>query len=113
VFGDGAGFVALAALAGLLFALGFAAYARSRQMRTGRRPPVGGVAAVAIVLAPLAAYLLAGRPVSFAYAELRGFNLRGGLQLYPEFVALVFGLVTYTAGFIAEIVRAGVNASRR
>jgi general L-amino acid transport system permease protein len=113
VFGDGAGFVALAALAGLLFALGFAAYARSRQMRTGKRPPVGGVAAVAIVLAPLAGYLLAGRPVSFAYAELRGFNLRGGLQLYPEFVALVFGLVTYTAGFIAEIVRAGVNAVPR
>jgi general L-amino acid transport system permease protein len=35
------------------------------------------------------------------------------LQLYPEFVALVFGLVTYTAGFIAEIVRAGVNAVPR
>jgi general L-amino acid transport system permease protein len=113
VFGDGAGFVALAALAGLLFALGFAAYARSRQMRTGKRPPVGWVAAGAVVLAPLAAYLLAGRPLSFAYAELRGFNLRGGLQLYPEFVALVFGLVTYTAGFIAEIVRAGVNAVPR
>ena len=49
----------------------------------------------------------AGRS-SFSFAELKGFNLRGGLQLYPEFVALVFGLVTYTAGFIAEIVRAGV-----
>ena len=32
------------------------------------------------------------------------------MQLYPEFAALVFGLVTYTAGFIAEIVRAGVLA---
>ena len=51
---------------------------------------------------------LAGRPITFTFAELHGFNLRGGLQLYPEFVALVFGLVTYTAGFIAEIVRAGV-----
>ena len=32
------------------------------------------------------------------------------MQIYPEFAALVFGLVTYTAGFIAEIVRAGVLA---
>ena len=32
------------------------------------------------------------------------------MQLYPEFAALIFGLVTYTAGFIAEIVRAGVLA---
>ena len=43
-----------------------------------------------------------------ATRALHGFNLRGGVQLYPEFVALVFGLSTYTAGFIAEIVRAGV-----
>ena len=113
VFGDGAGLIALAALAGLLFAIGFAAYARARQTRTGAILPVGWVAAGAILLAPLAAYFVAGRPVSFAYAELKGFNLRGGLQLYPEFVALVFGLVTYTAGFIAEIVRAGVNAVPR
>jgi general L-amino acid transport system permease protein len=113
VLGDGAGLIALAALAGLLFALGFAAYARRRQTRTGVILPVGWVATGAILLAPLAAYLATGRPVSFAYAELKGFNLRGGLQLYPEFVALVFGLVTYTAGFIAEIVRAGVNAVPR
>jgi general L-amino acid transport system permease protein len=63
-----------------------------------------------ILAPPLVAYFALGRPVSFGYAELKGFNLRGGLQLYPEFVALVFGLVTYTAGFIAEIVRAGVSA---
>jgi general L-amino acid transport system permease protein len=43
-------------------------------------------------------------------AHLQGFNLTGGVQLYPEFAALVFGLVTYTAAFIAEIVRAGVIA---
>ena len=48
--------------------------------------------------------------IDFSFAKLSGFNLTGGLQLYPEFAALVFGLVTYTAGFIAEIVRAGVQA---
>ncbi len=113
VFGDGAGFMALVWLAGLLFALAFAAYARARQTRTGAILPVGWVAAAAILLAPLAAWFVADRPISFSYAELKGFNLRGGLQLYPELVALVFGLVTYTSGFIAEIVRAGVNAVPR
>ena len=51
-----------------------------------------------------------GYSIGFSFAELKGFNLRGGSHLFPEFVALVFGLVTYTAGFIAEIVRAGVMA---
>jgi general L-amino acid transport system permease protein len=41
------------------------------------------------------------------------FNLRGGMQLYPEFVALVVGLTVYTAAFIAEVVRAGIQAVSR
>ena len=113
LFGEGAGLVALAALAGGLAALGFWAYARRRRMRTGRAPPVLPVALALIVLPALIVFFAAGRPLGFNYAELKGFNLRGGLQLAPEFVALVFGLVTYTAGFIAEIVRAGVNAVAR
>ena len=38
------------------------------------------------------------------------FNLRGGMQILPEFVALLVGLVIYTAAFIAEVVRAGILA---
>ena len=113
MLGEGAGMVALTALAGLLVALGFAAFARRRRMRTGLALPVVGVGAAAILLPTLAVYFAAGRPLSLDYAELKGFNLRGGLQLAPEFVALTFGLVTYTAGFIAEIVRAGINAVPR
>lgn len=48
--------------------------------------------------------------LTWDYAQWHGFNLRGGIQLSPECVALVFGLVTYSAGFIAEIVRAGLRA---
>ena len=63
----------------------------------------------ALIAAPtVATYFMAGEPLSFSLASLAGFNLKGGLQLVPEFAALVFGLVTYTAGFIAEVVRAGV-----
>ncbi len=108
VFADGAVGIALALVAGVAGAWLYRARARRRQALTGAVSPVASVAALMILAPPLIAYFAFGRPVSFAFAELRGFNLRGGLQLYPEFVALVFGLVTYTAGFIAEIVRAGV-----
>ena len=107
-YGQGAAGVAAALVAGGVAAAGFAHYARRRQERTGETSPVALVAALAILAPPLLAYFALGRPITLGYAELHGFNLRGGLQLYPEFVALVFGLVTYTAGFIAEIVRAGV-----
>ncbi len=45
--------------------------------------------------------------------EITGLNFRGGLRLTPEFAALLFGLVIYTAAFIAEIVRAGIQAVPR
>ena len=49
-------------------------------------------------------------PVSLIKPELKGFNFSGGMQLIPEFSALVFSLGTYTAAFIAEIVRAGIES---
>jgi general L-amino acid transport system permease protein len=49
-------------------------------------------------------------PLSLSIPELSGLNFRGGLRLTPEFTALVVGLVLYTAAFIAEIVRAGIQA---
>ena len=109
-FGEGAWAIGIALVAGLVAALAYAAHARRLQELTGARAPVGWVALAAIVVPPAIAYFAAGRPVDFSLAHLQGFNLTGGLQLYPEFAALVFGLATYTAGFIAEIVRAGVLA---
>ena len=49
-------------------------------------------------------------PLSPDIPELKGLNFRGGLRLTPEFAALLFGLVIYTGAFIAEIVRAGIQA---
>jgi general L-amino acid transport system permease protein len=97
-------------IAGAIAALLFARWARKRQDQTGRAAPTFWVGLGLIVVSTLAAFFLAGKPVNFSFATLSGFNLRGGMHLYPEFVALVFGLVTYTAGFIAEVVRAGVLA---
>jgi general L-amino acid transport system permease protein len=64
-----------------------------------------------IALAALAcAALLGGVPFSFDVPALKGFNFRGGITVIPEFVALLLALSLYTAAFIAEIVRAGIQS---
>ena len=52
-------------------------------------------------------------PLQVTVPELSGLNFSGGLRLTPEFAALLFGLVIYTGAFIAEIVRAGIQAVSR
>jgi len=68
-------------------------------------------------LSPLPGVFLSNRgifvPTFSSVPELQGFNFAGGAHLTPEFAALLIGLVTYTAGFIAEIVRAGILAVDR
>ena len=112
-FGPGSADILYVFIAGLLLALGFHHWARGQQDRTGRQYPTGLVALAAIVGLPLLAYLVLGRPIRFDVPVLKGFNFAGGLQVYPEFVALLLGLVIYTAAFIAEIVRAGIQAVSR
>jgi general L-amino acid transport system permease protein len=52
-------------------------------------------------------------PLRSTVPELAGLNFRGGIRLTPELAALLFGLVIYTGAFIAEIVRAGIQAVSR
>ncbi len=61
-----------------------------------------------VVGIPVIAFVAMGAPLQFEYPEAGRFNVRGGLEVVPEFVALLFGLVIYTAAFIAEVVRAGL-----
>jgi general L-amino acid transport system permease protein len=94
----------------LVLAAGFREWARRRQEREGAQAPVTAVAVALIVGLPAIVSAAAGAPFVFDIAKLSGFNLKGGLQIIPEMAALVFGLVTFTAAFIAEIVRAGLLA---
>jgi general L-amino acid transport system permease protein len=57
--------------------------------------------------------LAVGVPISFEHPQLRGFNFVGGVRLIPELVALLLALVTYTAAYIGEVVRAGILAVPR
>jgi general L-amino acid transport system permease protein len=68
-------------------------------------------------LQPLPGVFLSNRGIFFplpgSMPVLEGFNFSGGAWLSPEFATLLVGLTTYTASFIAEIVRAGVLAIDR
>ena len=66
--------------------------------------------AVAILLPTLGWFLLEGSPITRDVPVLGRFNFEGGLRLTPEFAALLVGLVIYTASFIAEIVRGGIQS---
>jgi general L-amino acid transport system permease protein len=112
-FGPGAENVFYALLFGVLFAFAFRHWAKGRQERTGQQYPIGIVALAAIIGLPVLVFFLSGRPIHVDVPVQKGFNFAGGLQVYPEFVALLLGLVLYTAAFIAEIVRAGIQAVSR
>lgn len=85
-------------------------WATGRQKRTGKQFPTFMVSLVLIIGAPLVTHLVMGRPLDFVPAEMSRFALRGGVTIIPEFVALLLALVIYTASFIAEIVRSGIQA---
>lgn len=110
IFNEGSGAVGIAFLAGLVIAVIVRYWARARQMRTGRIFPMGRTALALILGLPLLVYLVLGAPIRFELPELKGLNFATGLRVIPEFLALLLALSTYTAGFIAEIVRAGILA---
>lgn len=112
-FGPGAGTVGLALLLGLAAATGYAVWARRRQKATGAQSPVLAVGLALVIGLPVLAYLLLGRPITFSVPVLKGFNFVGGQSVFPEFVALLLGLSVYTASFVAEIVRAGIQSVSR
>jgi general L-amino acid transport system permease protein len=84
--------------------------ARAHQEKTGEIKRVWHFCLGYLVLIPWALSIAASEPVAVSVPELMGFNFRGGATLSPEFAALTTGLVVYTAAFVAEIVRSGIQA---
>lgn len=88
----------------------FALWARRRRESTGQQAPTLAVGLTLLLAAPLLMLVWATLATRWDVPVLRGFNYRGGFAVIPEFVALLAALVTYTAGFIAEIVRGGIQS---
>jgi general L-amino acid transport system permease protein len=105
--------VLAALVVGILAAMGLSYWARRRQERTGQPFPTLVAALALIVLPPAAVFVALGAPFHLDMPQLGAFNFRGGVTVTPEFAALLVGLVVYTAAFIGEIVRSGIQAVSR
>jgi len=108
--GDGLTWLAGGFVVAVLAALLLANWSRCRQESTGQLFPVWRVAIALLIACPLLAWWFSGADLSLNMPSLQGFNFRGGVTLTPEFAALLLGLVVYTAAFIAEVVRSGIQS---
>jgi general L-amino acid transport system permease protein len=110
IFG-GSAWLGLAGLAaGIVGAIVLRSWARKRQAATGQPFPYVLAGIAMILVLPFLGLAVAGWPITFDYPVLGGFNFTGGTVIIPEFMALLVALSIYTASFIAEIVRAGIQA---
>ena len=85
-------------------------WAKKRQDLTGKPFPVLITSIILLIGFPFVCWVIGGTPTDMSVPELKGFNFKGGLTISPEFAALLLGLVLYTAAFVAEVVRAGIQS---
>ena len=97
----------LASIAGVFW---WRARARKALYDSGRVVPVLWPSLAILFLPTLIAFFALGRPIALDYPELRGFNFQGGLNVRGSLIALWIALAIYTGAFIAENVRAGIQA---
>jgi general L-amino acid transport system permease protein len=110
ILGEGASYMLVGLIVAMIAVLVLRIWARRRQEATGAQFPVGWAGVALVIGLPAAAAALLGVPIELERPELRGFNFIGGIRIVPEFLALLIALSTYTAAFIAEVVRAGILA---
>ncbi len=108
VWGEGSWMILAALVAGIVGAFFWARHVRKVRIETGRQLAMALPVAGFLLVPPVLAFLALGAPLTFDVPEAGRFNVRGGLTVLPELVALLFGLSLYTAAFIAEIVRSGI-----
>jgi len=106
---DSASTWAIFVIAGIAIAIAVS-YASSR---VPTKLPLGWLTIAALIGLPALGWVLLPTPFDWEIPVRRGFNFQGGIHLSPEFGAVLTGLVIYTAGFIAEVVRAGIQSVKR
>ncbi|SHH42602.1 L-glutamine ABC transporter membrane protein /L-glutamate ABC transporter membrane protein /L-aspartate ABC transporter membrane protein /L-asparagine ABC transporter membrane protein [Cognatiyoonia sediminum] len=99
--------VVIASIVGVFW---YRKYAKKVLYATGRMLPTFLPSLGILIVPGLLAYFILGRPVTLEYPELSGFNFKGGIHLRLSLIALWFALAIYTGAFIAENVRAGIQA---
>ncbi|MEM6728402.1 MAG: ABC transporter permease subunit [Pseudomonadota bacterium] len=110
VNGAGSGIFWLVCLASIAGVFVYRWYAKKLLFDTGRLLPMGWPSLAILFVPPILVFFLLGQPVGLENPELRGFNFQGGVHLRLSLIALWFALAIYTGAFIAENVRAGIQA---
>ena len=92
----------------------FARYAKRKQDQEGKRLPVFLISLAIFITLPLLTFLIGGVDLSWSFPVIRqmsqtSYTFDGGLKIPPELIALTLALTLYTATFIAENVRAGIQ----
>jgi general L-amino acid transport system permease protein len=106
-------FVILITIGVILAFLAFVVLRRHREITGQNTYYVHTSVGILIVSGVIGWMLSGGSPFQLSTPVLKGFNFQGGLRLTPEFAGMFIGLTTYTAAFIAEVVRAGIQAVDR
>ncbi|WP_294611495.1 amino acid ABC transporter permease [Roseovarius sp.] len=110
IWGSGSLVVVLTFLASVFGVFYYRRYATKLLYDTGRLLPMGWPSLAILVLPTLIIFFALGQPISLDYPALKGFNFQGGLHIRGSLIALWFALAIYTGAFIAENVRAGIQA---
>lgn len=113
IFGPGSGVVIAAFVASIVAIFGYRRYATKALYERGQLLPTFWPSVALFFLPAILAFFVMGRPITLEYPELRGFNFQGGIFARNSLIALWFALSIYTAAFIAENVRAGIQAISR
>lgn len=107
------GWMAAAAVAGLVAAVLFGRWARARKERTGQAPSALWIGLALVILPPAVLFIAGGAPLQLDLPHATRFGTSGGQTVTLEFAALLLALTVYTAAFIGEIVRGGIQAVSR
>jgi len=107
---DGFLLVIIAFVVGIILTVFMKRYFNKKHDETGVYTKTLGYSTLLIFGLPAIFFLLLGSPLHFDLAVLGKFNLKGGMQIVPEFIALTFALSVYTATYIAEAIRSGIEA---
>ncbi len=113
ILGEGSDPVLMGVLAVVLFYFVFRYLAKGYQDRTGIALPVFWSSVVLMAVVCIATYYISGQSITLDFPQPGKFRFRGGLVLIPELAALCFALSIYTGAFIAEQIRAGIQAVPR
>lgn len=85
-------------------------WAISRFEETGKIKSLFWVPVLIAIAGSFIGWMLGGAPTGLDYPVRGDFAIENGGSLTPEFLAVLLGLTIYTAAYVAEVVRAGIQS---